>query len=96
VLDNRIWPWEDQPFVAVVEADEVWRPSVRTTHLDDLAYPVVLSHDVAMHVQAVSYRSAHIASLAGASIRRSHLTADRPARKDPEPSGRGEPAGRIR
>src|ERR1017187_4292413 len=51
MLDDRIRAGEHQARVTVVEAHEVGRFAARSADLDDLARPLWMAHDVAVHVE---------------------------------------------
>jgi len=53
MLDDRVRAGEDQARVTVVETHEVGRLAARSADLDDLARPLWMAHDVAMHVEPV-------------------------------------------
>src|SRR5215467_201550 len=52
-FDDRVRTREHQAGVTVVETHQVGRLTARSADLDDLACPVRLAHDVAMHVEPV-------------------------------------------
>src|SRR5690349_16325552 len=53
MLDDRVRAGEHQARVTVVETHEVGRLAARSADLDDLARPLWMAHDVAMHVEPV-------------------------------------------
>src|SRR6266581_243417 len=53
VLDDRVRTREHQAGMAVVETHQVGRLPARPAHLDDLACPLRLAHDVATHMELV-------------------------------------------
>src|SRR5271165_7010788 len=53
MLDDRVRAGEHQARVTVVETHQVGRLPARSADLDDLARPIRMAHDVAMHVEPV-------------------------------------------
>ena len=65
MLDDRVRAGEHQGGVIVLKSHEVGRFSARSSDLDDLARPVGLAYDAAVHVDSVSDGCPHNARLLG-------------------------------
>jgi hypothetical protein len=60
MLNDCVWAGKYQGGVIIRESDEIGRFTARSPDLDDLAYPLRLTHDVATHMKPVPDGCLHV------------------------------------